>query len=170
MKSDKSYENYPAWIVIISNLVTLTIYVLGFYIISGIGLIAAFLYLAFVLVFEFRLIRYHCTNCFYYGKTCAFGRGRVSSWFFSRGDQSKFYVSEMSWKELIPDLLLILIPLVIGIFLLIIKFDVILLLAIVLLIILATVGSGFIRGQLACKYCKQRESGCPAEKLFNKSQ
>jgi len=29
-------------------------------------------------------------------------------------------------------------------------------------------GTAMIRGNLVCKYCKQREIGCPAEKLFNK--
>jgi hypothetical protein len=27
-----------------------------------------------------------------------------------------------------------------------------------------------VRGQLACKYCKQRELGCPAEQLFSKTK
>jgi len=74
----------------------------------------------------------------------------------------------MSWKDMIPDFLVTLIPIVIGIFLLIVKFDFILLIAIVLLIILTTAGNGFTRRQLTCKYCKQGELGCPASKLFNK--
>jgi hypothetical protein len=27
-----------------------------------------------------------------------------------------------------------------------------------------------VRGQLACRYCKQREIGCPAAQLFNKQK
>ncbi|MFH1684097.1 MAG: hypothetical protein ABIA67_04360 [Candidatus Margulisiibacteriota bacterium] len=27
---------------------------------------------------------------------------------------------------------------------------------------------GYLRGSLACKFCKQRELGCPAEQLFSK--
>jgi hypothetical protein len=74
----------------------------------------------------------------------------------------------MSWKDMIPDLLVSLVPLIIGIVLMIIKFDFILLFASVILIVLTTSGNGFIRGNLTCKYCKQRELGCPAEKLFSK--
>jgi hypothetical protein len=50
----------------------------------------------------------------------------------------------------------------------IIKFDFTLLFAAIILIVLTTVGNGFIRGKLTCRYCKQRELGCPAEKLFSK--
>jgi hypothetical protein len=74
----------------------------------------------------------------------------------------------MSWKDMIPDLLVSLIPFIIGIVLIVIKFDFTLFSAIILIIGLTTIGNGFIRGKLTCRYCKQRESGCPADKLFNK--
>jgi hypothetical protein len=132
------------------------------------GWIAAVLYLVFILALELRLISKHCVNCYYWGKTCGFGQGRLSSLFFKRGDPSKFCENKMSWKDMIPDLLVSLVPLIIGIVLMIIKFDFILLFASVILIVLTTSGNGFIRGNLTCKYCKQRELGCPAEKLFSK--
>ncbi|HEY5125189.1 MAG TPA: hypothetical protein VIK14_15780 [Ignavibacteria bacterium] len=130
--------------------------------------IAAVLYLVFILALEYRLISKHCVNCYYWGKTCGFGKGRLSSLFFKRNDPSKFYENKMSWKDMIPDLLVSLVPLIIGIVLMIIKFDFILLFAAIILIVLTTSGNGFIRGNLTCSYCKQRELGCPAEKLFNK--
>jgi len=39
-----------------------------------------------------------------------------------------------------------------------------------MLILLTSAGNSYIRGSLACKYCQQRELGCPAEKLFNKEK
>ncbi|HEY3389507.1 MAG TPA: hypothetical protein VGK38_08060 [Prolixibacteraceae bacterium] len=168
METVKSYENYPIGVVILSNLVSLSIYGLGFIIVVRLGLIVSLLYVTYISIFEYRLLRYHCVNCFYWGKTCGFGKGRLSSIFFKRGDLSKFCAKDFSWKDLIPDLLITLIPLAIGIYLLIAEFDIIVLMAMILLIILTTMGNGFIRGQLTCKYCKQRELGCLAEKLFNK--
>lgn len=168
MKTTNRDENFPIWIVILTNLSSLITYGLGIIIMYRLGLIFMLLYLGFVLILEYRLIRYHCINCYYWGKTCGFGKGRISSMFFESGDVSKFCIKEMSWKDMIPDLLLSLIPVAIGIFLLIVKFDIILLIAIILLVILTTVGNGLIRGQLTCKYCKQRELGCPADRLFNK--
>jgi F0F1-type ATP synthase membrane subunit c/vacuolar-type H+-ATPase subunit K len=40
--------------------------------------------------------------------------------------------------------------------------------AAIILVGLTTIGNGYIRGNLTCKYCKQREIGCPAEQLFSK--
>ena len=168
MDAIKKYENFPAWIVILSMIFSLAVYGIGFAILLKAGLIFFLLYLVLILAFEYRLIRYHCVNCFYWGKTCGFGKGWLSSMFFKRGDISKFCVKEMSWKDMVPDLLVTLIPVVTGIILLIIKFEPIVLAGIALLIILITFGNGYIRGNLTCKYCKQRELGCPADKLFNK--
>jgi hypothetical protein len=74
----------------------------------------------------------------------------------------------MSWKDIIPDLFVSLVPLATGIVLLIIKFDLIVLFSALLLVSLTTIGNGFIRGKLTCRYCKQRDLDCPADKLFNK--
>jgi hypothetical protein len=168
METQKSFENYPLGIVLLSNLVSLSIYGLGFFIIQKSGWIYANLYLLYILIIEFRVIRNHCAKCYYWGKTCCFGKGRISAWIFKRGDPAKFCNKEMSWKDLIPDTLISLIPFVTGIVLIIIKFDFILLSALCLLVLLTTMGNGFIRGTFACKYCKQREIGCPAELFFNK--
>ena len=170
MGTVKRYKNYPIWVVILSNLVSLAIYGLGFVIIFRLGLILSIFYLIYILIFEYRLIRYHCINCFYWGKTCGFGKGRLSSWFFKKGDISRFCIKEMTLKDMIPDILISLIPLVIGITLLIAKFDFILLFTLLLILILTTIGNGFIRGTLTCKYCKQREIGCPADRLFSKER
>jgi hypothetical protein len=166
MDTTKTYNNFPFWIVTLSNLVSILIYVSGFVIIIRLGWIAAGLYLVFLLAFEYRLISRHCVNCHYWGKTCGFGKGRISSLFFKKGDPAKFCSNEMSWKDLIPDLLISLVPLFAGIVLMIVRFDFILLFAAIIIILLTTFGNGFIRGNLTCRFCKQREEGCPAEKLF----
>jgi hypothetical protein len=168
MEVSKTYVNYPAWIVILSNLSAVLIYSSGFIIIQHSGWVAAFIYLLFILGFEYRLISTHCVNCYYWGLTCGFGKGRLSALFLKKGDPMKFCNNEMTWKDLVPDLLISLIPLIFGIVLMIIKFDIILLLATLLIAGLSTFGNGFVRGKLTCRYCKQRESGCPAEKLFSK--
>jgi hypothetical protein len=126
-------------------------------------------YLLFVLVLEIRLLRGSCIYCYYHGKACAFGRGRVSGLFFKKGDPDKFNQKDIGWKDMIPDIMVALIPLVIGIVVLIRDFSWLVLAMVVLLSLLASLGNGVIRGSLACRYCKQREIGCPAEQLFAKS-
>jgi hypothetical protein len=168
METTRTYVVYPAWIVILSNLHSILIYGSGFIITSRLGWVAATLYLFYILAFEYRLLSSHCVSCWYWGRTCGFGKGRLSSMFFRRGDPGKFCKREMTWKDLIPDLLIALVPLIIGVVLMIIDFDFILLFATITLILFSTAGNGFIRGSLTCKYCKQREIGCPADELFNK--
>jgi hypothetical protein len=154
MQKIANYENFPVSIIIISNL----------------NWMAAVLYVGFILAFEYRLLSRHCVNCYYWGKFCGFGKGKLNSFFFKRGNPSKFCEKKMTWKDLTADFLVSLIPLIIGIALMIMKFDYAVLIAGIILIILTTAGNGFIRINLSCKYCKQKEIGCPAEQLFYKDK
>ncbi|HPI20530.1 MAG TPA: hypothetical protein PKY56_09185 [Candidatus Kapabacteria bacterium] len=168
MEKLNTYEKYPVWIIVLSNCVFIVIYLLGFLIILEIGFVFALFYLFYILFLEYRLIKNHCTDCYYFGKACGFGRGLLSSLFFKKGDISKFCSMEMTWKDLLPDMLVSLIPLITGIVLLIIKFNFVLLIELVILVLLTTIGNSIIRGKFTCKFCKQREIGCPAEKLFDR--
>jgi len=162
------YENYPLKIVLLSNLLSLSIYIIGAYILFNLAIIFGILYLIYCLFLEIRLLRKSCINCYYYGKTCGFGKGRLSSLFFKKGDNSKFPQQEISWKDMIPDLMIFIFPLVGGVIILISKFSWIILLLILILLILSSIGNAIIRGVFTCKYCKQHKLGCPAERLFNK--
>jgi hypothetical protein len=51
--------------------------------------------------------------------------------------------------------------------LLIQEFTWIVLSLIIALFLLGFFGNALVRGQLACRYCKQREIGCPAEQVFD---
>lgn len=164
----KCYEEYPLWIVFISNLVSFTIYAIGGYIIYQIGIVWLAAYLFYILLLEIRVMRKSCTNCYYYGKLCAFGKGKISPIFFKKGDAAKFSQCSISWKDILPDFLVSLIPLLVGVALLAANFNFLVLFLLILLVILASAGNGFVRSSLACKYCKQKEIGCPAEKLFKK--
>lgn len=163
-------ENYPRLTVVVSNLVSVLIWVIGAFILSLIGLPWAFLYLLFVFALEFRLVSGHCRDCYYFGKTCAFGKGRLSALFFPKGTPEKFSSMTLSWKDILPDFLVFFIPVIAGIVLLVQGFSWTLLVLVIALLVLGFAGNAFVRGQLACRFCKQREIGCPAEKLFNKGK
>ena len=170
MDTTQRYENFPGWIVVLSNLNQILIYGLGFLVMYKIGLVFSLFYLVFILVLDLRLLKTHCIDCFYWGRNCGFGKGKISALFFKKGDVANFCSKGITFKDMIPDLLISLIPLLTGIVLLVIKFEFMALITILLLIILTTIGNGFIRGLLTCKYCKQRDMGCPAERMFNKKQ
>lgn len=163
-----TYENFPFKTVIISNALSLGIYVSGVLVMAYVSWIFAFLFLIYIVFIEFRVIRFHCINCYYWGRTCGFGKGRLSARFFNKGNPAVFCAKKMTWKDMIPDMLISLIPLVTGIVLLLVDFNVVILAALAVLVFLTTVGNGYVRGSLTCTYCKQRELGCPANDLFNK--
>lgn len=144
----------PLRIVFLSNLVSLSIYFIGAYIISGLGLIYAIIYLLYCIFMEIRLLKSYCVNCHYYGKVCGFGKGKISALFFKKGDLSKFNEKEISWKDMIPDILVSVFPLIAGIIILAYDFSWIILVLMAVLLILSTAGNGTIRGSLTCNKCK----------------
>ncbi|HJW97313.1 MAG TPA: hypothetical protein VJ485_04090 [archaeon] len=170
MELAKSYENYPAWIVFVSNFVSFTVYLAGAFIIYQIGLAWLALYVAFIGYLEIRLIRGHCISCYYYGKCCAFGKGKLSSLLFRKGNPGEFSRKHISWKDIAPDFMVFIVPAIIGFALLIMDFSWLVLSAVALLLVLGFAGNAFVRGSLACKHCSQRELGCPAERLFSKGK
>ena len=163
-------ENYPPGVVLVSNLVSLLIYIIGAYILSKFGIIWAIGYVIYILALEYRLLSGHCVDCYYFGKTCAFGKGRISSLFFKKGSPERFGRMQLTWKDIVPDFLTFIVPVIAGILLLVQGFSWTLLTLVIALPLLGFAGNAVVRGQLACRYCKQRETGCPAEQLFNKTK
>jgi hypothetical protein len=167
---EQRFDTYPVWITVVCVLVPVSIYVIGAVILAGFSPWVSVIYLLFCLWLEVRVMRKSCINCFYYGKNCGTGKGRLCALFFKRGNPHAFATKEATWKELLPDFLVSLVPLFSGIVLSILDFTWLRLILIALLIALATVGTGAIRGNLLCKYCEQGRLGCPALKLFEKAE
>lgn len=168
MEKPKPYERFPMPIVFLSNLLSISIYAIGIYILAQCGIWWAVLYLAYCGWFEVKLLWHSCVNCTYYDKVCGFGKGKLCAMLFKKGDPQKFAEKEFKWLDLLPDFLVSIFPLIGGIVLLIMDFNWIILILLIVLLVLTSGGNAFIRGSYACKYCKQKELGCPAEKLFNK--
>lgn len=152
-----------------SSSVSFCIYLLGAYIMFDIGILWGFFYLLYCLIAEIRLMTVSCVNCYYHGKWCGLGRGKIAALFPGNGDPKRFLDKNVTWKDLIPDMLVSLIPLVTGIYILFGKFDPIILICMSLLFLLTTYGNFYVRSNYSCIYCKQRELGCPAEKFFMES-
>jgi len=169
MVKERLCENYPLWMVLVSNLVSISTYAIGAFIIYNVGTIWLAIYLLYIIALEMRLLKKSCTNCYYFGKMCAFGKGRLSIMLFRKGNK-KFGCRPITWKSIIPDFMVTLVPMVAAIGLMIMNFSWLFLVLPIVLFILGFPGSGFVRSRLACNHCKQRELGCPAEKLFGKTR
>jgi hypothetical protein len=162
----RTYENFPAPTVAVSVLVTITIYALGAMVLLGLGPVAASAYLIYCALFEVRVMKNSCVNCCYYGKVCGLGRGKISAYLFPPGDPGIFGCMNFTWTALIPDMLIMLLPLLGGVILLVRSFSWMVAAGMVLLVTLGLGGNAFVRSRIACKYCRQRENGCPAEQFF----
>ena len=166
MDENKTYENYPARLVAVSVLVTLMIYAAGALVLSGYGPVITISYILFLVWNEVRVMQLSCVDCYYYGKRCAFGRGKVASLLFRKGEASRFAAKPITWVQLLPDMLVPLLPLAGGAILLVREFDWLRAVLLALLIAGASYGNYFVRTAIACRFCTQRELGCPAERLF----
>ncbi|MBT4513154.1 MAG: hypothetical protein HOC20_13220 [Chloroflexi bacterium] len=170
MSEVECHENYPIQIVILSNFMSLSIYGIGAYILASLFVWLIIPYLLYVLWLEARVLRRSCVNCYYYGKVCAFGKGKLCALFFKKGNPQNFAADKITWVQLLPDFLVSLIPIAVGVFIAVTDFSALYLVLLLILIALSFGGNAIVRGNFACKYCKQREIGCPAEKLFGKEK
>lgn len=170
MEPVKPFENFPFSMVLFAVLVNVSIYALGVAVLSGFGTCAAALFLFYCLGVEIHVMRMSCVDCCYYGKWCAFGRGKAAPLLFKQGDPKRFASKCISWKELLPDMLVVLVPLVGGTALLIQGFSWSTAMMLAALLALSFGGNYLVRSRIACKYCKQRELGCPAEQFFGKQR
>ncbi len=170
MTENRAYDSFPAWIPVLSTFVSLLIYAIGVYVLIHFGIIVASIYILYCVWVELRVLTKSCVSCYYYGKVCGLGRGLLCSLLFKKGDPQKFVEKKVTWKQVLPDFLVFIFPLLGGVILLIRDFSWTILLLLVIMFVLSFVGSAVIRGSFACKYCRQREIDCPAEKLFNKKK
>jgi hypothetical protein len=164
-----TFEQYPPWMVAVCSGVGLTIYAIGLGLVAQLGPVWAAAYAVYCAWVEWRVLAASCRNCWYYGKRCAFGKGRVCAWLLRRGDGQAFCDRRITCRDVAPDLLVALMPLAAGIAVLVRGFSWPILLLTAALVALASAGNGFVRGKLACAHCRQRELGCPAEQPFRKA-
>jgi hypothetical protein len=171
MKKPKIFDSYPLWIVILANILILAVYVAGAYIMFRLSLITGILYVAYLVFFELHYFKEGCSCCFYYGKLCAFGKGIVAAKFFKKGDPKKFCERKLSFKDFIPQILVVLIPLIVGIALLISRgFNLLILIAMIYPVFSWFVINPILYGKLACIHCKQGSICCPALNFFIKKE
>jgi hypothetical protein len=169
MEEPMVYEKFPGRIVLLSNLLTVSIYGIGACLMAGLGIWALAAYIVYCGWIELRVLRQGCVNCCYYGKTCAFGKGRLCALLFRQGDPQRFAQSQISWSDLLPDFAVSLIPAAAAFIQLVTDFRWVTLALLAALLVLTFQGNAVVRGTFACRHCRQRQIGCPAERLFSKS-
>lgn len=91
---EQGLEQYPRSSIIIGNLAMaawIALGTIGCWFLSPVG---AWIFLAFAVIMVGVVLRkLLCTNCYYYGKWCGIGWGKLSALMFSKGDEGKFSTS-----------------------------------------------------------------------------
>jgi hypothetical protein len=169
MEADITYERYPLTIIALSNLLTASIYTLGAYLMAQLWIWLLVPYLLYCAWVEYRVLSKSCVNCCYYGKLCAFGKGQLCSALLKQGEPRQFAQTIVQWHDMLPEMMLLGFPAVAAVAVMIRDFGWLAPTLLVVLVVLSFAGNGIVRGTFACRHCKQRVIGCPAERLFSKS-
>jgi len=162
MEKETHYENYPFGIVCTSIVLTVLSYTVGtviFYLINsllGIG------YIILCLISIIIGIKFRCTFCYYYGKRCSSGLGKMAKLFFKKGNPNEFRNPKNLMLPAIFSFSVLFLPLIGAIILTIIRFSWIFLILFASYLIIAVVSGFVLKKNLFCKYCKQGKMGCPA--------
>jgi hypothetical protein len=153
-------EEHPKTTVILGNLVMALWIALGTIACWFLHPLIAWLYLAAALIMVGVVLRkLVCTNCYYYGKWCGLGWGKLAALFFKEGDMEKFSTSIGVKLAPLTYGLLSLIPIVLVVISIIMEFTVFKVVVLALLL-LVSFYSGFLSRKKGCANCKMKLA-CP---------
>ena len=118
--------------------------------------IIAWIYLAFAIIMVGVILRkLVCTNCYYYGRWCSTGWGKLSALLFKQGNMENFDTSIGIKLAPLTYGLLTLIPLICIVISMVQGFTVPKIVVLVLLLLVAFY-SGFVRRKKVCANCKMK--------------
>lgn len=152
------YENYPKPIIIIRWLILVTAFVLGIYVLFEIHYTFAIIYVIYsVVALTLILPLSRCASCFYHGKLCNTGWGKIAAYLFKKGDESR-YVDYYNYATFLH--LLWLVPLLVALLQLVRRRDIFVLSIFVLYLLILFIEKVVLK-KLCCRRCHQKEF-CPA--------
>ncbi len=158
-------EEYPLSVVVKENTAIALWLILGTLIISQVSCIIGSLYLicalSMILVVMRKLL---CTHCYYYGKVCHVGWGKLAALLFPKGEITQFSTCKGQKAAPIFFAALALIPVIFSLISLIIKFKFYKLPLIAVLIGTIIYSSVFARKK-SCMQCKMKTI-CPGSASF----
>lgn len=169
-KEPKVFEKYPLSTVLITNGISLLVCIIGVYLVWQLGMAWGILFIVYLLDLEFSAYKHGCSCCYYYGKRCAFGRGKIALFLVKKDNPKKFCQGKVTWKNLSPVILGSLIPVLAGIILLIKDFNWLILVLTIIPIANWFFINRLVYSKLVCLHCKQGRLCCPANDFFSKKQ
>ena len=153
---EQGAEEYPKPGIFLGNLVMIFWIALGMIGCWFLYPLAVWIYFAFaVIMIGFVLRKLLCTNCYYYGKWCCLGWGKLAALFFEEGNIENF--NQSVGQKLAPATygLLSLIPLILIAVSLFQEFT-IFKIAVLILLLSISFYSGTVSRKKTCAVCKMR--------------
>jgi hypothetical protein len=84
-------DTYPKYVVVLRWIVLGAAFALGVYILTSIKQVLGIAYVIYSLIaLTFILPLSRCAHCFYHGKLCNTGWGKVAAYLVAKGDESKY--------------------------------------------------------------------------------
>ena len=90
MEGMECYENYPASLVVFNVLFSLLGLSVNLAVLAQLGTWAWVGYLVLYLLATASVLSFACPRCYYYGKACAMGYGKVAALFLQKGAEEEF--------------------------------------------------------------------------------
>ena len=87
---------------------------------------------------------------------------------FKKGDPRRFCEKQVTWKNLLPQIMVTVFPLIGGAYLLWTSFEWLILGLMLVPVIIWFLGNPLVYGKLACPHCRQGRICCPANDFFGK--
>lgn len=165
-----AFEKYPLSTVFVFQFVSLVNYAIGIYLLYQISVLFSMIFVFYILIMEFSVYKEGCVSCCYYGRRCMSGRGKIAAKFFNKEDPKRFCEKQVTWKNLLPQILLSLIPIIAGVYLLVYEFSWLVVGLILVPVLTWFVLNPMMYGKLGCLHCKQGRICCPANDFFGKKK
>jgi hypothetical protein len=173
MDESKVFEKYPVWMILVYYFFSFSVYAAGLYLVYLVFPLFSLLLFIYIMFLEVQVLREGCVRCYYYGKRCVCGKGKLAELLMKKDEKRKFNEKKLTMKNFIPSMLPMLVALISGIYLIFINLPGLDFLIIGLTIwplLVTFLGNPVIYGKMACPHCRQRELGCPACEFFMKTE
>lgn len=160
-------ESYPIKIVCISASLTILSYLAGAIVVFFLHPLLSVFYLILAGSSLVVSMKFRCINCYYFGKYCNFGLGKLASYLFHKGEPSEFTDPKKVGITAILSFGTLFLPVLIGLILLLSNLSISALALLIGYILIGIAPNFLIRGRL-CEMCMQSQLGCPSyDRMMN---
>ncbi|UCG04574.1 MAG: hypothetical protein JSW11_11450 [Candidatus Heimdallarchaeota archaeon] len=158
---EQRLENYPIKIVCSSVTLTVISYLLGTLVLYVLHPFLGILYLLLAVSTIIVSMKLRCSYCYYLGKYCNFGLGKLAALFFKKGISREFQNPKKVISTAILSFGTMLLPVITGFGLILFSFSLINFSLLLVYILFGILPGFLVRGNF-CDKCIQGQLGCPA--------